>query len=1086
MNLNVFPPRGRRLISRLSGGAFARSARRKGDLAREKKHWLVAAAHYQRHLRRRPRDYAIWVQLGHALKEAGQIGPASNAYAAAADLRPNEPDLMMSRGHLAKKSGDLPQASRFYLLAYQFGAVNEANSELTSLLTAADAVRAVLPNDPFGLSSNVPQTEVPVSVALAVGAAEAAYATPMSRKLAWQLSDISARLNALPATKITGPLISILTPVYNVEERWLNEMVESVLRQTYSNWELCLVDDGSTNQETRAALERIGGRDGRIKIYQRPKNGGISAASNDALSMSSGKYVALVDNDDILTSDALEQMVQEIARTDADWLYSDEFKVDESNVPSDLFSKPDWSPLLLLNYMYTGHLTLYRRSSVLKAGGFRSQYDFSQDYDLALRMAEMGLKVAHVERYLYGWRAIEGSGAAGGKPHARITNLAALQDAADRRGWDAEAVGLPTCNRLVYSAAAQPLVSIVIPSDNVDNIRTTVESICSKSTYNNFEIVIVTRSETIDALKGVMTCPAIKWAAYDLPYNFSRKCNAGAECSDGEYVIFFNDDVRVITPGWMECLLEYLTISGVGVVGPKLLYEDGSIQHAGIVTGVRRFTGTAFHSYPSDTSAHFNMAQCVREVSVIIGALLAMPAAVFKEIGGYDAINTPINHSDVDLCFRVREAGYSCVYTPHATLVHIGHMSIGDESYVKKVKEKESADVFLLKRWSNFIARDPFFTPAMRDRIYVDSQEDFFLYCPSEVASAGATTQSVAILSHDLTGSGAPKVALDLAVTLKSRGLFVVVFAPVDGPMRDRLLDAGVQVVVDELVLTGHDAATAPLTHFDFVIANTIVCWRTVNAISDLVPVYWYTHETALVDHFASMPGFRESLLKPAAIWSGSRLAARALEAYGVRPAVLEYGVEDVSHLLEDASMKVALFGSYEPRKGQDLAVEAIMMLPSEVRSRVHLVAYGRTLDSEFRRAIENKASDSARVTLGGELSYDEYLAAMRECDVVLVPSRDDTLPLVSLDAMSFAKALVVSRATGTSEYLDDGVSGIILEYNSPSEIADALMRLLNDEAARVEIGLAGRAVFRDKFTVERFAERLDAALAEPGVVMSA
>ena len=1080
MNLNVIPPRGRRLISRLSGGTIGRSARRKGDLARGEKNWLAAASHYQRHLLRRPRDYAIWVQLGHVLKEAGQIGPASSAYAKAAELRSDDPDLMMSRGHLAKRAGDLPQASKFYLMAHQSGAITDANVELSSLLAAADVARAILPADQPDQSQPSLPEEATYTAALPAIVAAPVYATPMERKRARQMSDISARLANMPPVDLTGPLISILTPVYNVEERWLIEMADSILRQTYANWELCLVDDGSTNASTRDAVVRLGSHDPRIKVLLRQNNGGISAASNDALAMSSGRYVALVDNDDILTSDALEEMVREINRTDPDWLYSDEFKVDESNVPSELFAKPDWSPLFLLNYMYTGHLTLYRRSAVLKAGGFRSQYDFSQDYDLALRMAEMDLKVAHVERYLYGWRAIEGSGAAGGKPHARISNLAALQDAADRRGWGGEAVGLPTCNRLVRSEIDHPLVSIIIPSDNIENIKTTIDSVTSKSTYKNYEIIIVTRSETIDQLKREISNAAVKWSAYDLPYNFSGKCNAGAASSSGDYLIFFNDDVRVITPDWIECHIEYLTLPGVGVVGPKLLYEDGSIQHAGIVTGVRRFTGTAFHTYPSNTSAHFNMAQCVREVSVIIGALLAMPANVFNEIGGYDALNTPINHSDVDLCFRAREAGYSCVYNPHATLVHIGHMSIGDESYVKTPKKKDTADVFLLRRWGQFIARDPFFTPAMRDLIYIDSQEEFGLLLPDDEPYDSSNLRSVAIISHDLTGSGAPKVALDLAVTLKSSGMFVVVFSPTDGPMRQRLLDAGIAVVVDELILTGHDAATAPLSHFDIVIANTIVCWRTVSAISDLVPVYWYTHETALVDHFAAEPGFKEALLKPAAIWSGSRLAAEALEPYGADPLVLEYGVEDASDALAQVKIRVGLFGSYEPRKGQDLAVEAMLLLPPEVQSRIHFVAYGRTLDAGFRDAIGKKARGLATVALKGELSYGEYLASLRECDVVLVPSRDDTLPLVSLDALSFAKTLVVSRQTGTSAYLKDGVSAVILEHNSPQDIAAALTRLLADDGACSRIGKAGRKVFLKKFTVDSFAKRLDTALAMP------
>ena len=389
-----------------------------------------------------------------------------------------------------------------------------------------------------------------------------------------------------------------------------------------------------------------------------------------------------------------------------DFVYSDECTIDTYDVVDWLFHKPDWSPLLLLNFMYTGHFSVYRKELVERVGGFRSEFDYSQDYDVALRIAERTAKVAHIDECLYGWRMIPGSASVGGKPDARISNIAALQSAADRRGYDGVAIALPTANRVKRQLPIErPLVSIVVPSDNFSHIRSTVESIKHLTTYENYEIIVVTNSNLIALYSAKIASANVHFANYDKPFNFSEKCNVGASHAIGDYVIFYNDDLRVISPDWIDVILEYASLPGVGIVGPKMIYENGTIQHAGMVTGVRRLLGTAFHSYPAQTSAYVNMAQSVREVSLICGACLAMPMRVFNEIGGWDAHNTPIAHSDVDLCFRVRELGYSCVYTPHAELTHIGHVEIGAEEAAAKKRtnsfKKNKADIFVLKRWGN-------------------------------------------------------------------------------------------------------------------------------------------------------------------------------------------------------------------------------------------------------------------------------------------------------------------------------------------------------------------------------------------------
>ncbi|MFD1104201.1 glycosyltransferase [Sphingobium olei] len=885
-------------------------------------------------------------------------------------------------------------------------------------------------------------------------------------------ADIRQRL--APSTKkafIAGPEISILVPVYNVPVIWLRQMVESVQHQTYDRWQLCIVDDCSTSAELRELLLELQAWDKRIQVVMREANGGISAASNDCLALATGEYVALLDNDDMLTNDALEEMARAIIHNDKpDWLYSDEFKIDEENNVSDLFAKPDWSPSMLFNYMYTGHLTLYKKSIVEAVGGFRSVYDFSQDYDLALRISEKDVRVVHVEKYLYAWRMIATSAASGGKPTARISNIAALQDAVDRRGWNGTATPLPTANRIVRHVSHDVKVSIVIPSDNERNIKASINSILENTTYVNYNIVVVTNSGIVSNLKPGFSSNKVNWANYDKPFNFSDKCNAGAMASDGEYVIFFNDDVRVITPDWIQGLLEYVTLPGVGAVGPKLLYENGLIQHGGMATGMRRLVGTAFHCYPDNSSVHFNFAQCVRDVSILCGALIAMPAKLFWDIGGFDAVNAPIGHSDVDLCFRVREAGFRCVYTPYAKLVHIGHVSIGEEEAVKKAFKRDKSEVFLLKRWCEYVARDPYFTPAMRSLTYMDSPENFQVF----PGSGSAGKDDVLILSHDLTSSGAPKVAYDLALLMQSEGYFVTVVSPVDGPYRSKLVSHGITVIIDELILTGHESSMVLARSFDFVIANTIVCWQSVAELAKTTPTFLYSHETELVHHFADIyPDFLDAVRSATQIWSGSQHAADALAYYGLKPHIVEYGVDDITAAEGNPAIRIAVFGSIEPRKGQDLAILGMGDVAPEIRSKARLDLFGRTLAVGYHHQLEVMAAGIKQVHFGGELAYDEYRKALSDTDIILVCSRDDTLPLVSLDSLALGKALICSATTGTSRYLQHEESALILKHNSPQEIADAISRLIDDAELRQKIGVGARSVFEEYFTYDAFSKRI-------------
>jgi GT2 family glycosyltransferase len=915
---------------------------------------------------------------------------------------------------------------------------------------------------------------------------------PIGQRIAEQLQLLAKRFGpaAAEAPKISsGPLISLLMPTYKTPLGLLRHAIESVMRQTYQNWELCVADDGSGEVELELELRRFAERESRIKLVVLPANGGISAATNAALKLATGKYVGLLDHDDEITYDALEKVAAAVvADPQIDVLYSDECKISAQGAPLVLFPKPDWSPLLMLSCMYIGHLTIYERELIITLGGFRSNYDLSQDYDLALRATERARKIGHVAEVIYGWRAIATSGASGGKPQARIGNIAALQDAARRRGWDATALALPACNHLQWAGPTRRLlVSIIVPSDNLDNILAVLRSLEQGTAYPNWEAIVVTNSGIVETVRDQSWQHPVRFVRFDEAFNFSRKCNVGARDAGGQTLIFLNDDIRVAKPDWLDRMLEVLRLDGIGAVGPKMIYENGTIQHAGMVTGVRGLVGTAFHALPQDTAAHYNFAQSIREVSLLCGACLAVSATLFEQVGGFDEVNTPIYHSDVDLCFRIRDQGFDLAYTPHATLIHIGHMSLAaNDARVRDAKRviKDKANIFLLRRWADKVAADPYYTKSMREILYHDSPEYFEIFPAAHQPSGG---RDVLLLTHDLTESGAPRVLLEMAKALVATGHFVVAASPLDGEIRAAFQAAGVTVIVDERVLTGASSVRDFGKDFDLVIANTAATWADVLRLSDVVDVFWYIHEISLLHELADRhPNFSRALQRASRVWAGSKLAADQLASLGRKSLVLEYGIPECLPSLPknrtnsaDRPLRLSVFASYEPRKGQDLLAEAFAGLKSGLNADCRLSLYGRVLDPNFHRKLQRNVENDGRIFVHENLSHAEYFNALFESDLVIVPSRDDTLPLVSLNALSAGIPLVCTRTTGTSAYIEDGVSGFIAHEASVAGLRDALERALSAKDRWPDIAASGRTVFDHHFSSERFAERFSDEVAE-------
>jgi O-antigen biosynthesis protein len=505
------------------------------------------------------------------------------------------------------------------------------------------------------------------------------------------------------------PLVSVVTPVYNTAPQWLEAAVESVRAQSYPHWQLCLADDGSTNEATIVYLRSLEG-DPSITVSH-GENGGIAAATNRALAAAEGEFVAFLDHDDELDPDALLECVRRLnEKPGTDIVYTDEDKVDRRGRRSDPFFKPDCSPELFRGVMYVGHLLCARRSLVEEAGGADSAFDGVQDYELMLRLSERTSRIEHVPRILYHWRKLPGSIAAATDAKDGIPQLQAEAVTAhlERTGVAAVAGPHPTLpHRTILLPGPRPRwpgVTVVVPTrDAPSRLARCLASLFSRTTYPSFTVLLVDNGTTDpDALRSFEDYP-VEVLPFDEPFNFSRANNLGVAAARGEYVVLLNNDTEIRTPEWLEVLVSLAEADGVGAVGPLLVYPDGSVQHAGVVLGIR---GTADHimrGFPATADGYAGSLSCTREVSAVTGACLAIGRGLYEDAGGLDE-RFATHYQDVDLCLRLRRLGRRNLYTPRAVVRH-------DEGATRGDHYDRLDRALLLDAWGETIARgDPYYS----------------------------------------------------------------------------------------------------------------------------------------------------------------------------------------------------------------------------------------------------------------------------------------------------------------------------------------------------------------------------------------
>ena len=523
------------------------------------------------------------------------------------------------------------------------------------------------------------------------------------------------------------PRISVAVPVYKTPIALLTRAIESVVEQTYPTWELCLADDGSQDPAVAALLQQYARRDARIRHVTLERTRGISGATNAALSLSTGDYVAFLDHDDELAPFALSAVVQAINdHPETDVFYSDEDKIDEQGRRYDAFFKPDWSPELFRSCNYICHFVVMKRRLAESLGGLDESYSGSQDYEFLLRASERTQAIRRIPKVLYHWRAVAGSAAKAPeeKPAASADGQRALTAYLERNAPGACVEEVGACRyRVRYAIREDPRVSILIPTGGHKNFFRALESVLEKTAYPNYDILLIDNSRT-QRVEEYVTRLAARQAPIQYldwrgrPFNFAQMNNAAARATESPYILFLNDDTTVIAAEWLTAMLEQAQRPEIGAVGAQLWYPNDAIQHAGVVMGIHGNCDHAFRNLPGGRPHYFDFPNLIRNSSAVTGACMLIAREKFFAAGAFDEVNLAVAFQDVDLCLKLLELGFRNVYTPYAKLYHY-------ESATKTEKDKipdAAEDAFMKNKWARYIADDPYYNPNLARR-----REDFSL-----------------------------------------------------------------------------------------------------------------------------------------------------------------------------------------------------------------------------------------------------------------------------------------------------------------------------------------------------------------------
>ena len=540
-----------------------------------------------------------------------------------------------------------------------------------------------------------------------------------------------------------APKISVIVPMYNTKEKFFKDLVNCMINQTYSNWELCLAD-GSPKQNEN--LKKYIEQDERIKYKFLNENKGIAGNTNAAIEMATGDYIALLDHDDILADYALYEVVYAINKfPNSEFLYSDEDKIDENDNRYDAYFKPDFAPDTLRCQNYICHFSIFRKDLMDKLEGFRADYDGAQDYDIFLRMSETAKpeNITHIPKILYHWRVHSESTAklnSNAKNYAFEAGKKAIEDHLKRVGLDGTVTEgcIEGIYRVDYKVIGNPKVSIVIPNkDGKDILKVCVDSVLEKTTYSNYEIIVVENNSTSEEIyeyyKEIIKKDKVRVVNYNTGkeikeeaecsleftnknrrevkpgFNYSAIINFGVRFAEGEYSIQLNNDTELMTPNWLELMVGFCQREDVGAVGVKLYFPDETIQHAGIIVGIGGIAGNRFKSIPKDGHGYFAKESMIENLSAVTGACLMAKTRIYDEVDWMDE-SLAVAFNDVDFCLKIREKGYLVVFNPFVEFWHFESKSRGQEDSPEKIKRFQGEICRFEQKWGEILdSGDPYY-----------------------------------------------------------------------------------------------------------------------------------------------------------------------------------------------------------------------------------------------------------------------------------------------------------------------------------------------------------------------------------------
>lgn len=518
-----------------------------------------------------------------------------------------------------------------------------------------------------------------------------------------------------------GPKISIIVPAYKTPEAFLRQLMDSLLAQTYANWELCIANASPEDASMEYVLKEYAKKDSRILWKKLEENKGIAENTNEAFAMATGEFAGLLDHDDLLAPNALYEVAKALeTEPDIDVLYTDEDKVrgDEVLEHFQPHLKPDFNIDLLRSNNYICHFFVVRKSLLEKTGGFRREYDGAQDYDFIFRCTQAAGKIHHIPEILYHWRTHQSSTADNpeSKLYAFEAGKRAIEENLRQNGLIGEVSHTKDYGfyRVKYPVQGEPLVSIIIPNkDAKEDLEKCIQSILEKSSYTNYEILIVENNSTGEEIfsyyKELSENSRIRLLRWKREFNYSAINNYGAKKAKGDYLLFLNNDTEVISPDWIEEMLGFCQRPDTGIVGARLYFGNNTVQHAGTVIGIGGIAGHMFTDMPRERSGYMHKAAIIQDLSAVTAACMMVKRQVFDEVQGFEE-QLSVAFNDVDFCLRVREKQYLVVYDPYVELYHYESKSRGAEDSKEKVRRFQSEIEFMRCRWETLLKKgDPYY-----------------------------------------------------------------------------------------------------------------------------------------------------------------------------------------------------------------------------------------------------------------------------------------------------------------------------------------------------------------------------------------